>query len=87
MGLDHAEARRDFAQSAGLVGRGRAVGAVLDRMVLDATVGDRLLAAGHLVELWGEPMVWDPATGQRRFPGSGTSAARRGRGPPGLPTK
>jgi hypothetical protein len=87
MGLDHAEARRHLAKSAGLVGRGRAIVAVLDRIALDATLGDRMLAAGHLAGLWGEPIAWDATTGQRRFPALGTMGARRDRGPPGQPTK
>jgi hypothetical protein len=47
---------------------------VLEQIRLDASVGGRLLAAGHLAGLWGGPSLWNPQLGRRLFPGPGTVA-------------
>lgn len=87
MGLDHAGARRAFAKSPSLIGRGQAIAGLIDGMAIDTKLWERLLAAGHLVGLWGEPLLWDPRIGRRRFPRLGTSVATRDRSPPPPPTK
>ena len=71
-GLDHGRARRQFAGTHRLVERGQAIATVLDLLGVDASLLGRLLAAGYLSGLWGRPVLWDPARGQRVFPLSGT---------------
>jgi hypothetical protein len=48
-----------FAAS-GYRGRGRAIVAVLSELTIGAQLGDRLLASGSAMGLWGEPSRWDP---------------------------
>ena len=73
-GLDHARARRGVITARGLVERGVAIVGLLGRLVLDATIGARLLAAGHRAGLWGTPSLWSPRLRRRLFPGPGTVA-------------
>lgn len=73
-GLEHARARRGVSRARGLFGRGVAIVALLGGLVLDATIGSRLLAAGHRAGLWGTPSLWSPRLGRRLFPGPGTVA-------------
>ena len=61
-GLGLQQARAEYRQG-GLRGRGRGVVSVL--LVLDPSRDDRLLAAGHVVGLWGRPWRIDPQTGRR----------------------
>jgi hypothetical protein len=73
-GLDHARARRGVITARGLFGRGVAIVGLLGHLALDATLGSRLLAAGHRAQLWGTPSLWSPHLGRRLFPGPGTVA-------------
>ncbi len=81
-GLDHTEARQQFARAGGLQGRGRVVVTALEALALDATLWSRLLAAGYLSGLWGRPYLWEPATGQRILPVAATPPSSPGRDPP-----
>ena len=61
-GLVMQQARAEYRQG-GLRGRGRGVLSVL--LAMDPSRDDRLLAAGHVVGLWGRPWRIDPQTGRR----------------------
>jgi len=73
-GLEHARARRQVGAAGRLEERGRAIVETLEQIPLDASVGGRLLAAGHLAGVWGAPSLWSPRLGRRLFPGPGTVA-------------
>ena len=73
-GLEHARARRGVSTARSLLGRGVAIVGLLGHLVLDATLGSRLLAARHRAQLWGTPSLWSPRLGRRLFPGPGTVA-------------
>jgi hypothetical protein len=62
--------------------RGEAIASVLDVLRCDAALWERVLGAGHHADLWTRPYLWDPAIGQRRFPGGGTPAFDLARSPP-----
>lgn len=62
-GLVLQQARAEYRQG-GLRGRGRGVVRVL--LALEPSRDDRLLAAGHVVGLWGRPWRIDPQTGRRQ---------------------
>lgn len=81
-GLEHARARRGVTAARGLVERGIAIVGLLGHILLDATVGARLLAAGHRAGLWGTPSLWSPRLGRRLFPGPGTVALGLAQRPP-----
>jgi hypothetical protein len=81
-GLDHARARRQMGAAGRLADRGQAIVGVLEQISLDASVGGRLLAAGHRVRLWGAPSLWSPQVGRRLFPGPGTVALGLASRPP-----
>ncbi len=61
-GLALQQARAEYCQG-GLHLRGRGVLSML--LALDPSRDDRLLAAGHVVGLWGRPWRIDPQTGRR----------------------
>jgi hypothetical protein len=82
VGSVHAVLRRQHAASGSLVGRGRAVVAVLEQVRVTEGLLSRVLAAGHLAGLWGEPWLCDVHTGQRFSPLS--SEGRWRRGPPSV---
>jgi len=44
----------------GYRGRGQAIVQVLDELAISARLGDRLLASGAAMELWGAPSRWGP---------------------------
>ncbi len=80
MGLEHQPARQRFVGARRLQERGAAVVAVLSEVALDASVWQRLLAAGYLGGAWARPWVWSPQVGRRFSPWS--RVARAVRGPP-----
>ena len=75
-GLDHAQARRAFAQAAGLRDRGAAIVSVLDWIPLTGSVERRLLCAGAHVQLWGRPGIWDVPASRLVFPPCGTTVSK-----------
>jgi hypothetical protein len=81
-GLEHARARRGLTTARGLVERGITIVGLLAHILLDATVGARLLAAGYRAGVWGTPSLWSPRLGHRLFPGSGTVALGLAQRPP-----
>lgn len=54
----------------GYRGRGQAIVEVLHEIEISAGLGDRLLASGAAMELWGAPRRWDPG-GEAFRPGLG----------------
>lgn len=80
-GLDHAEARRDFAVAATLSERGTVIVSVLERLVVDEALWGRLLLAGVLSGVWAQPFLWEPRISRRVFPGRGTAHALPARTP------
>lgn len=78
-GLDHRQARAQFAVASTLRKRGLVILSVLGRMPLNGALDRRLLCAGFLVGLWGRPALWDARTSRRVFPPCGT--------PPGIPPR
>lgn len=61
--LEHAKA---IAATPGYRTRGLAVRTVLGALPVDLRASDRLVAAGHLVGLWGPPYRWDDSTSTLR---------------------
>lgn len=80
-GLDHAEARRDFAVAATLSKRGTVIMSMLDRLVVNEAFWGRLLLAGLLSGVWAQPFLWDATLSCRVFPGPGTAHALPARTP------
>jgi len=81
-GLDHRQARTEFASAAQLRERGRVIVSVLERMPLAGALEQRLLCSGFLVGLWGRPVLWDARTSRRVFPPCGTTPWISPRSPP-----
>lgn len=52
-------AAQDYA-AGGYRARGQAIVQVLEELQISAKLGDRLLASGAAMELWGAPSRWDP---------------------------
>lgn len=80
-GLDHEEARRDFAVAATLSERGTVIMSMLDRLVVNEALWGRLLLAGLLSGAWAQPFLWDATISRRVFAGRGTAHASPARTP------
>jgi hypothetical protein len=81
-GLDHRQARGRFAVAATLRERGLVILSVLERMPLSGGLERRLLCAGFLVGLWGQPALWNARTSRRVFLPCGTPPSIPPRSPP-----
>ncbi len=64
-GIDHEQGRFRFQSAKSLTSRGAAIADVCQQSVGDESLVPRLLATGHLSDLWGHPWLFDPVRRQR----------------------
>jgi hypothetical protein len=64
-GLEHEKARRDYGMARGRRQRGEAVESILRQLQMTDGFWARLLEAGYVSGLWGQPWVWEARTNRR----------------------
>jgi hypothetical protein len=74
-GLKHEKARREYGTARGLHERGEAIVSVLGQLRRDDELWARLLQAGLVSGLWGQPWLWEPRLNHRLSPRSKISWA------------
>jgi len=69
-GVKHEKARHDYGAAGGLRERGEAIVSLLAQLSHDDELWPRLLQAGFVSGLWGQPWLWEPRSNRRLSPPS-----------------
>lgn len=69
-GVTHEKARRDYGAAVGLRERGEAIVSLLAQLPKDNELWPRLLQAGFVSGLWGQPWLLEPRSNRRLSPSS-----------------
>lgn len=74
-GVTHEKARHDYGAARGLCERGEAIVSLLAQLPKNDELWPRLVQAGFVSGLWGQPWLWDPRSNRRLSPHSKISWA------------